>query len=101
MLATAGMAEVLDDPTRPPGYRLPRSGPAAPQGWHLSGIWIRDGQRLALINGRMVRPGQRIDGARLVAVSPTAVRLARGDRIITVRLLPRPVKQATPVAGHE
>lgn len=99
-MAPAALAEVLDDPTRPPGYRLPGSGKATVRGWHLSGIWIRDGQRLALINGRMVRPGQRIDGAQLVSVGPTGVRLRKGERIITVRLLPRRVKQATPVARN-
>jgi len=99
-LAAQAPAEVLDDPTRPPGHPLPSSGKARVRGWHLTGIWIRDGQRLALINGRLVRPGQHIDGAQLLTVGPTAVRLRKGERIITVRLLSRRVKQATPVARN-
>ncbi len=96
-LAGAASAEVLDDPTRPPGYRLAAPGgkAAGPRGWRLSGIWIREGERLALINGRLVRPGQTIDGARLLAITPTTVRLQRGERTLTVRLLPRRVKRVT------
>jgi len=100
-MAPQVLAGVLDDPTRPPGYRLPGSGKAPFRGWHLSGIWIRAGQRLALINGRLVRPGQHIDGAQLLAVSPTAVRLRKGERIITVRLLPHRVKQAIPPGSKQ
>ncbi len=90
--------EVLDDPTRPPGYRLRTPGkPGAGRGWHLSGIWIHEGRRLALINGRLVHPGQVVDGAKLVTVTPTAVRLRRGDRVLTLRLQ-RNIKQATTTA---
>ncbi len=94
-------AEVLDDPTRPPGYRLSAPGTKArAPGWHLSGIWIHEGRRLALINGRLVRPGQMVDGAKLVAVTPTTAKLQRGGRIITVRLVPRRIKQATTTARN-
>lgn len=100
-LAGLAQAEVLDDPTRPPGHRLSAPGkPARAPGWHLSGIWIHEGRRLALINGRLVRPGQTVDGAKLVAVTPTTAKLQRGERIITVRLLPRRVKKATTTARN-
>ena len=95
-------AEVLDDPTRPPGYRLSAPGGKAARapGWRLSGIWIHEGRRLALINGRLVRPGQKVDGAKLVAVTPTTAKLQRDGRIITVRLVPRRIKQATTTARN-
>jgi len=84
------MAVQLDDPTRPPGHRLVLPGGKAAKGktrWHLSAVYIADGHRSAVINGRLRKKGEMIDGARVVAILPAKVRLQKNKQQFTIRLL--------------
>ncbi|HEB60022.1 MAG TPA: hypothetical protein ENJ01_12425 [Gammaproteobacteria bacterium] len=66
------------DPTRPPGLRAPGGGagaPAARPRWRLNATLISPERRSAMINGRTVVVGQRINGARVLSIQPAMVRL--------------------------
>lgn len=83
----------LIDPTRPPDYRSPDNAAAASQPWVLTSTLISPARRLAVINGRVYAAGDVVAGARILAIEPYAVRLSKGGRVFTLRLLPGKVKR--------
>ena len=93
LVAGAGPVAALDDPTRPPAY-VPRETPAGERGWRLQAVFRGPGGARALINGRLVAVGERVDGARVVAIGPGRVVLAtdagrRELRLVRARILRR------------
>lgn len=88
IVASPVMAQ-LDDPTRPPGHRLyVPGGKAAAPSWHVNTIKISEQQRIAIVNGKRVRVGDRVDGARVLEIQPGYVRLRYKQQEIAVRLVP-------------
>jgi MSHA biogenesis protein MshK len=83
----------LDDPTRPPGYRLVLpGGKKASTGairYLLSSVRISSTRRSAVINDRSAEVGDHVNGAKVVAIYPSAVKLKKQGKIFTVRLLSR------------
>jgi hypothetical protein len=59
---------------------------AAPR-WRLQSTLVADTRRLAVINGRTVAQGGRIEGATLVEVRQDGVTLEEDGRRIRLRLL--------------
>jgi hypothetical protein len=87
----------LDDPTRPPGYRLvlPGGKKAGKTSSHfsLSSVYISSTRRVAVINDHRVESGEFINGAKVLAIQPAAVILQKQGRTFTVRLLSQAVKK--------
>lgn len=84
-------AEVLVDPTQPPGYRSLTKGPSGNSpgpAYVLSSTLIAPGRRLATINGKTVMVGQQVAGAKVLAIEPAHVALLTSGQQIIVRLLP-------------
>jgi len=81
----------LDDPTRPPGYRLalPGGKKATTTYFSVSSIRLSSTQRVAIINDRTVEAGDRVNGAKVLAIYPSSVKLKRQGKIFTVRLISR------------
>jgi MSHA biogenesis protein MshK len=107
-LALPAHAESLPDPTQPPHVAATPSalsGTAAPptSGYTLTSIRASDATRRALLNGKWVRQGERVDGARVVAIRETEVVLATEAGRETLGLFPEVrVKPApTPSGGTE
>ncbi len=95
-------ALALDDPMRPPQAVTRSAATRVEPGFSLSSTFIGAQERRAVINGKTVRIGDRIAGARVETIEPTQVRLQRGGSEILVRLLPTRVKQpATAVKQEE
>lgn len=93
--------EELPDPMRPP-QAWARSAPlpvSAPSHWQLHMTRISPGQRLAVLNGRLVRPGDEVSGARVVSVGPNAVELRKGGKKFRVALSRVSVKRPTAYGG--
>ena len=88
----------LDDPTRPPGYRLVLPGgktaAATTIRFSLSSVRISSTRRTAVINDRMVEAGDKVNGAKVVAIFPSSVKLKKQGKVFTVRLLSRISKKA-------
>jgi len=87
MLALAGAragAQTVQDPTRPPAALLhPAAGGPGAAGPHLQSILIGrapGGRRVAVIDGETVRVGDRVAGARVIAIEAAAVQLQRGGK---------------------
>ncbi|GIX22277.1 MAG: hypothetical protein KatS3mg121_1060 [Gammaproteobacteria bacterium] len=81
--ATVAAAETLVDPMRPDGAAAPSAAGAA--ALRLQAVLVSPGRRLAVINGRVLREGERIAGARLLRIAERAVELERGGRRIVLR----------------
>ena len=89
-MAMPSGAQALSDPTRPPiptgaPVAAPRAGASGPV---LQSILLSPLRRLALIDGRMVKVGDRVGSAEVVAIDFDSVRLRRGDSISVMKLLP-------------
>jgi MSHA biogenesis protein MshK len=96
LLGAGGAARAQDDgdPTRPPAVL---SAPAARQGQpaasggepQLQSILVSlrpGGRRIAVIDGKTVRPGQRIGDAVVETIGPTTVVLRKGNQRQTLKL---------------
>ncbi|BCR06406.1 hypothetical protein DESUT3_34750 [Desulfuromonas versatilis] len=102
-LAVDARGAELRDPTRPPIPAAPERAPEplrskAPD-WRLSSILVSPERRVAVISGQAVVEGDRIDGARVVAITPSAVLLQKGKREYTLNLTPDRLKE--PSAQHQ
>lgn len=89
------VAEVLNDPTRPPGVKLSGqlAGTKSAPRWVLSSTLIAPARRLATINGKTVSVGEDIAGAKVVTIEPARVSLREGNRHFVVELAPRDFKR--------
>lgn len=91
MLALAVPALAADaglrDPLRPPGWgrSTPERDTFDAGAWRLESTLTARGRHVAIINGRPVRPGETVGGARVIAVEPGRVRLDYRGREFTIR----------------
>ncbi len=94
LLLAGGVAGALEDPTRPPGLPPPAAAAAAPPPhYQLTSILIAQQRRIAVVNGRQVQVGDRVDGARVEAIAPDRVTLRKGERPIELSLFLLRVKE--------
>lgn len=80
----------LDDPTRPPGHRLVLPGgkkAVTTVRYSLSSVRISSTRRSAVVNDRSVEAGDLINGAKVVAIYPSSVKLKKQGKTFTVRLV--------------
>ena len=87
--AWVAQAQTLVDPTRPPGWKsdavAEAPGRTPPPRFEVSLVKLSSSQRLAVINGRSVREGDEVDGARVVAIRRETVELEhQGRRLLAV-----------------
>ena len=82
--------QALGDPTRPTSMAAPEAVRAVESGprWRLQSTLVADTRRLAVINGRTVAQGERIDGALVREVRQEGVTLEVGDRRVELRVVP-------------
>ena len=88
-------ADTLSDPTRPMSFSAAGASPGSvePLGPVLQSTVVSPLRRSAVISGRTVKLGDSIDGAIVVDIQPYEVRLRRGQRETTLRMLPKLVKE--------
>jgi len=92
-LAGSGDEErTLRDPLQPPTRNAERTELDTSR-WTLSSTLVAAGRRVAIINGRSVQPGDRVDGASVVAVTRKGARLRAGGRIFELRPATRAIKR--------
>ena len=84
----------LDDPTRPPGYRLATPGAKKVViHFSLSSVRISSTRRSAIVNDQSVEAGDVINGAKVIAIYPSSVKLNKQGKIFTVELVSRVMKK--------
>ena len=94
--ALADDTEVLRDPTRPYNARSvavapgggSRSGSSGVASFRVTAIFTSDMRRIAVVNGRRVTEGDKVDGATVVEILTDRLRLNLGGKAITSRVLP-------------
>jgi MSHA biogenesis protein MshK len=86
--AGASQAQPLADPTRPPAVVAPRAGAEGAGGPRLQSVLISGTRKLAVIDGVTVPLGGRFDGAIVVAIAETEVKLRYGEAVQTLKLYP-------------
>ena len=106
--AGTAQAQALADPTRPPDAWLAvqpaaTSTDAAPSTNADSGAHVTvtgKNHRYAVVDGQVVKPGDQINGARVVAIKANAVTLKQNDSRQVLSLppgvekkMPKPVRQ--------
>ena len=90
MAAGGAPAQQLGDPTQPTRMDAPEQAVRAAQSgprWRLQSTLVADDRRLAVINGRTVAQGERIDGATVQDVRPGGVTLEVEGRRVELRVL--------------
>ena len=95
MLSTNVLAQ-LDDPTRPPGYRLVLPGgqkASTKSHYLLSSVRISKMRRTAVVNDRSVETGDVVNGAKVIAIYPSSVKLSKQGKAFTIRLLSQVIKK--------
>jgi MSHA biogenesis protein MshK len=86
LLLPAGLANALQDPTRPNGFQAPQSEPAQQRTFSLASIIIGPDRKIAVIDGRARREGQTFEGIRLRRIYPDRVELVDQGRVRILKL---------------
>ena len=91
LLSAPVVAAAFSDPTQPVGTALAtaRAAPAAPTGPVLQSTLVSPQRRLAVISGKQVRVGDKVNGAEVTDILPYEVRMKQGGRETILRLLPK------------
>lgn len=84
LLTPVSQAQTVRDPMRPPGATQ-AARPRAISTLKLEGV-ISGGTRVAIINGRLVRAGDEIAGAKILEVLNDGVRYSRAGQIHSLLL---------------
>lgn len=85
-LPAAAAEDGMRDPLRPPGWDASGGGDGFDAGaWRLASTLIAEGRRVAIVNGRAVRAGDVVGGARVLAIAPGRVELDYRGRRFTIR----------------
>ena len=96
LLALPVTAADLSDPTRPLDLRPvavePTSGAPASSSGRLEAILHSQARAVAIIDGKLLRVGDSLDGGRIEAIDNDSVRFIRAGRSITLRLARQAMK---------
>jgi len=93
MVLVAGVSLAADvyaltDPTRPSGFVEPAAdAKSAYASLRLESVLIGESRRVAVINGKTCRVGERVEGATVVAIHSDRAVLVRNGSRITLPLL--------------
>ena len=85
MTAQAASADRLVDPTRPANARAAIAVPGA-SAVKVEAIMNSGSNLLAIVNGKVVRAGDTVDGARIDAVMSDGVRYTRAGQTTTAHV---------------
>jgi hypothetical protein len=100
-LAWAGAAPALADPTRPPAawleaQRTDATGGALRPALRTRIVIAGDERRLALIDGQLLRQGDRLGDVRLARIETYRLVLSNGDSLDPPTLTPLPPSRKRP-----
>ncbi|MGI9285361.1 MAG: hypothetical protein ACR2P1_08225 [Pseudomonadales bacterium] len=96
LLASTQASQVLYDPTQPPGKNVL----AATQSQHrlrLESVLVSKHRKVAMINGRRYKEGDRIGAGKVISIQRGGVKIAMPDKTLSLRLRHVVVKRKTEV----
>ena len=83
-------AQALSDPMQPPAFASPAG--AGEQAWGgglvLQSTLLSNGRRIAMIDGKPMKVGDRIGRARIMSIDPGAVTLREANTTRVLKLYP-------------
>jgi MSHA biogenesis protein MshK len=89
-------SEQLADPTRPADATgAAREGSSGPSGPALQSVLISPHRRIAIVNGKTLKLGDKVGKARLVSITETEVVLQNGKDRQILKLYPDIQKRGT------
>jgi len=102
LLTVMPLQAALEDPTRPPTANA--SMAVSPKKnyrprWVLTSTLVSAQRHTAVINNKVVSRGDRVNGARVVSIQPSTVRLRVGGRDITLVMLKKNIKSLSRTAS--
>lgn len=102
MTAKAAMADRLVDPTQPAHARPENTGETL-AAVRVEAILQSGERRLAIVNGKVVRAGDRVGSIQILEVNTDGVRYSRAGETNVARLTtkPMPVRQNIARSGEE
>lgn len=102
MLIWASPLLAQNDPTRPPTVKATSSYVTGKKNrgtrWTLHSTLVSSSRRTAVINDRVVAQGDRINGATVVSIEPSVVRLRAKGREVTLVMLKKNIKSLSRAA---
>lgn len=87
------IAKAFVDPTRPPGATTQQqvfSSVRKNSPWSLSSTLIASKRRIATINGKLLRPGERVNGAILIDIQAWNVTLKKNNKTFKIYMFKKP-----------
>jgi len=93
-LALVAPAQASRDPMRPPQAAAVRAAARVEPAFQLTAVIGSDERRVAIVNGRVVRAGDTVDGALILAVFDGGIRYSRAGAARELRLAASPVRAA-------
>lgn len=104
LLVTSGIytpvaisAESLPDPTRPANYsevtEVRTQLPKELINWNVRAIRSSETGRNAIVNGKLVKVGDEIDSATIIAITSNTVVLRHDSKQLVLRLIPAEIKK--------
>ncbi len=97
--ANAALGDRLVDPTRPSNAK--ETARDAYQGVRLEAILSSEDRLLAIVNGKIVREGDRIGDARIDEIHSDSIRYTRAGRSETARLVAKSITVRSNVVQSE
>ena len=91
-------ADGLKDPTQRPAPATADRGVVQPRELNLEAILQSAERYVAIVDGKIVRVGDRVGNATIEEITTDSVRYSRGGREHTIRLARRTVKVRQPTA---
>ena len=90
-------AESLPDPTRPANYsevtEVMTQLPKELINWNVRAIRSSETGRNAIVNGKLVKVGDEIDSATIVAITSNTVVLRHDTKRVVLKLIPAEIKK--------
>lgn len=91
MTAKSAMADRLVDPTQP-AHSQPANTSETLQAVRVEAILQSGDRRLAIVNGKVVRAGDRVGSIQILEVTTDGVRYSRGAETSVARLAAKPMQ---------
>lgn len=86
------LAQALSDPMQPPAFAAAAGAATGEQTWGggllLQSTLLSKGRRIAMIDGKPMKVGDRIGRARIMSIDPGAVTLREANTTRVLRLYP-------------
>jgi hypothetical protein len=87
LYASSSSYAVMRDPTMPPYYKGSSAVSHGDNSFNVSSIIYGNGRKVAIINGSIIREGELLKGATVLAITSNTVTLKKGKKTMALHLV--------------